>query len=366
MACAASFLQEPQELIPLRQSIMTRMLMEMGGTGYFLLCLWLIAVFAPYVRAYRQGGGFALATVNSLLFGFIVQMMSWPAYHWFGLDHIPPHIALAAIPIFQDDPFEWYRFLSAAWLHSPTDMTHVLGNVLIIALVGVPLEQRLGSRNFMIAYIIGALGGSLAWHFTHIGHIGIAWGVSGAAYGLLGAYVASWPGDKIEFPLIIIRAWPVELIAFLYIMIEIARAGAVFGFSSAGDVAHIAHIGGFFAAAAISRPLAKTGPVPPFSKDSGPSQAGIESALRAGRKSRLGDVTSDPWQESEIDLSVKASKTMEKLRAEGDELETREAWLDKLSGEVQCPICEGDVKLVETGGVPQLRCISADGHLRWP
>lgn len=197
---------------------MTPMLNSMGTVGYVLLVLWMIAVLIPYVWAYRQSGSFALATVNSLLFGYIVQMLSWPLVKWFGLEHIPPHILLAAIPILQNEPVEWYRFLTAAWLHSPTDMTHVLGNVFIIALVGVPLEQRMGSKNFMIAYLVGALGGSIAWHISHLNHFGIAWGASGAAYGLLGAYVASWPRDKIEFPLIIIRPWPVELIAFLYII----------------------------------------------------------------------------------------------------------------------------------------------------
>ena len=37
-------------------------------------------------------------------------------------------------------------------------------------------------------------------------------GASGAAYGLLGAYL-SWPKDEIPFPLILIRPWPVTVIA---------------------------------------------------------------------------------------------------------------------------------------------------------
>ena len=345
---------------------MTQMIFYMGTAGYILLVLWMVAVIAPYVRAWRQGGGFALATVNSLLFGYLVQMLSWPIAVWFGIPHLPPHLLLAAIPIFQSEPVEWYRFLTAAWLHSPTDMTHVLGNVLIIALVGVPLEQRMGSKNFMIVYLAGAIGGSLAWHFTHIGYLGIAWGASGAAYGLLGAYVASWPGDKIEFPLILIRPWPVELIAVLYIMIEIARAAAVYGFNAASDVAHVAHIGGFFAAAIISRPLARRGPVPPFSKDSGPSQAGIESAIRGSRKRRMGGLEKDPWSIAGHELSEKAARTLVKLRHEGDELETREAWLDRLSEQAQCPECDGELGLVGAGDVPQIICRLNKSHLRWP
>ena len=40
---------------------------------------------------------------------------------------------------------------------------HVLGNVVILALVGVPLEQRLGTKRFALIYFIGLLGGSLGW-----------------------------------------------------------------------------------------------------------------------------------------------------------------------------------------------------------
>ena len=40
--------------------------------------------------------------------------------------------------------------------------------------------------------------------------IGQALGASGAAFGILGAYMACWPNDRIEFPLLFfIRAWPV-------------------------------------------------------------------------------------------------------------------------------------------------------------
>jgi hypothetical protein len=57
---------------------------------------------------------------------------------------------------------------------------------------------------------------------------------------------------------------------------------------------------------------------------------------------------------------------MVKLREEGDELETREAWLERLSEQVQCPECGGELGLVGAGDVPQIICRLNKSHLRWP
>ena len=40
---------------------------------------------------------------------------------------------------------------SASFLHSQNDLMHVLGNVIILALVGVPLEQGLGTKGISLS-----------------------------------------------------------------------------------------------------------------------------------------------------------------------------------------------------------------------
>ena len=71
------------------------------------------------------------------------------------------------------------------------------------------------------------------------GYIGI--GASGAIFGILGAFVATYPGEKILFPLIIIRKYPVWVIAGIYFFIE-----TLIAISAPNDhVGHFAHIGGF-------------------------------------------------------------------------------------------------------------------------
>ena len=46
----------------------------------------------------------------------------------------------------QGNPRDGLSFCLAGFLHSQFDATHVLGNMLVISLVGIPLEQRLGEQ----------------------------------------------------------------------------------------------------------------------------------------------------------------------------------------------------------------------------
>ena len=69
----------------------------------------------------------------------------------------------ALIPAVAFEPEHIHRLISAAWLHA--DLFHLLGNVLVILLVGVPLEQRLGRGRFLSEAILGGL-----WQIGKVGH----------------------------------------------------------------------------------------------------------------------------------------------------------------------------------------------------
>ena len=57
---------------------------------------------------------------------------------------------------------------------------------------------------------------------------------------------------------------------------------------------------------------------------------------------------------------------MRRLREEGDELETRRAWLEELAEQVVCPVCEGEVLTKLQGENCTLRCVISSKHIRWP
>jgi hypothetical protein len=206
--------------------------------------------------------------------------------------------------------------------------------------------------------MIGVLGGNIGWTLANWGSTIFCLGASGAAFGLLGCYLACWPRDEIEFPLILIRRWPVAWIALFKFGLEVLQYP-----TATSNVAHLAHITGFIACYVLAKPIAKGGLIPIGTVDSGPSSKGGQDAQHKAIISRMGDLSTDPW---DGELTGPALRTLQRLREEGDELETRQAWLEQLAEQAQCPVCKGDLDAMEVGGITVLRCVSDSNHLEWP
>ena len=67
-----------------------------------------------------------------------------------------------------------------------------------------------------------------------------------------------------------------------------------------------------------------------------------------------------------MELSKRAARALASLRQEGDELETRQAWLEELAEITLCPVCEGGLKVEMKGELAWLECISEKRHVKWP
>ncbi|MCG2797768.1 MAG: rhomboid family intramembrane serine protease [Cellulomonas sp.] len=88
---------------------------------------------------------------------------------------------------------EPWRFLTAAFLHSPSSLLHIVFNMVALWMVGPFLEQSLGRVRYVTLYLVSALAGSVgvlvaayatgtpgAWNTQVLG-------ASGAVFGLFGA-----------------------------------------------------------------------------------------------------------------------------------------------------------------------------------
>ena len=276
--------------------------------------------------AWKQETSIALATVLSLLLVTFYQMIIDMGF----LDFTPDYF-LSIIPKIANHPDQIHRFITSAWLHG--SWLHILGNIVVIALAGVPLEQRMGKLRWILVYFIGLLGGNIAWVLTHPDSISPTLGASGAAFGILGAYMACWPNDRIEFPLLFfIRAWPVWGIVALKLGIEVWVIFEIYSQQSETNVAHMAHFGGFMLAWILARPIARGAPSE-LDDASDISMAGSNAskAARDAATAKMGSLESDPWTEAGDGLKEEAARILKRLREEGDELETRRAWLEELA-----------------------------------
>jgi membrane associated rhomboid family serine protease len=87
---------------------------------------------------------------------------------------------------------EPWRFLTAAFLHSPGSLLHILFNMYALWLVGPYLEQALGRWRFVALYLLTAVGGQVGVTLLASADQGGGWftpvvGASGAVFGLFGA-----------------------------------------------------------------------------------------------------------------------------------------------------------------------------------
>ena len=69
----------------------------------------------------------------------------------------------------------------------------------------------------------------------------------------------------------------------------------------------------------------------------------------------LGEITAENPFEG-VDELVK------RLHDEGDEKETRQAWLEEIADRAKCPVCGGKLHLKRM----RIRCESDSSHVAWP
>ena len=79
---------------------------------------------------------------------------------------------------------EWWRVITAAFLHSRGSLLHILFNMYALYLFGPRLERHVGAISFVGLYLSSAIAGGVAFQYLSDGG---AVGASGAIFGLFGA-----------------------------------------------------------------------------------------------------------------------------------------------------------------------------------
>jgi membrane associated rhomboid family serine protease len=135
---------------------MAAQLTQFNGVETALFVVWLAVILWPLYYSFRHKTSFALSMTVGLLLGYLVQVV-WSLFYNLGFVDIWLWEDLWMRPTEAKEPSGWITFISAGFLHSQFDATHVLGNIMVIALVGIPLEQRLGRNRFFAVYFIWRL-----------------------------------------------------------------------------------------------------------------------------------------------------------------------------------------------------------------
>ena len=134
-------------------------------------------------------------------------------------------------------------FLHAGW-------GHIIGNMLFLKVFGDNVEDRMGHGWFLAFYLITGLAASAAHILLNPGSTIPSVGASGAISGVLGAYIVSFPRNRVVvwafFTMIAVPAW--LMIGFWAAEQFLATVGSVARTEqTTGGVAYAAHAGGFVA-----------------------------------------------------------------------------------------------------------------------
>jgi len=145
---------------------------------------------------------------------------------------------------------------------------HLLGNMLYLYLFGDNVEDRLGRILYLLLYFGSGFAAALAQIAIDPTSPIVLVGASGAIAGVLGSYLALFPGVRVRgiVPLFYIgmwSEWPAWLVIGLWFVVQLLSGFASLGVETGGGVAFFAHIGGFVLGIILTWVLMLFVPQPP-------------------------------------------------------------------------------------------------------
>jgi membrane associated rhomboid family serine protease len=132
-------------------------------------------------------------------------------------------------------------FLHASWLH-------IIGNMVFLWAFGPEIEDAMGPGRYTAFYLAGGVASTLAQAAADPHSLLPNLGASGAIAAVMGAFLVTYPGDRIRTVLIFgwfirIAFIPAAFLIGFWFIIQLIDFGAVTDIES-GGVAYMAHIGG--------------------------------------------------------------------------------------------------------------------------
>ena len=142
----------------------------------------------------------------------------------------------------------WITLLTAMFMHG--GWLHIIGNMIYFWAFGPEMEDAMGSGRFLAFYLIGGVVSMLAQVAGTPNSYVPNLGASGAIAAVMGAFLVTYPRDRIKTALwflIFVRITfiPASLLIGFWFLMQLFNAGAVSHHVQTGGVAYLAHVGGF-------------------------------------------------------------------------------------------------------------------------
>lgn len=163
--------------------------------------------------------------------------------------------AWSAIPIRITHGHHALTLLTSMFMHA--SWMHIIGNMIFLWAFGPAMEDAMGRARYLVFYLSGGVVAMLAQVMgdprSHIPCLG----ASGAIAAVMGAFLVTFPRDRIRtllFILIFIRVTyiPAVFLIGFWFLTQVFDYGVIADVRT-GGVAYLAHIGGFLFGAVLGR-----------------------------------------------------------------------------------------------------------------
>ncbi|MGD0470796.1 MAG: rhomboid family intramembrane serine protease [Terriglobales bacterium] len=152
----------------------------------------------------------------------------------------------------------WITMVTALFMHA--GWMHIIGNMVFLWAFGPEIEDAMGRLRYLAFYLLSGLLASAAQIAAMPGSTVPNLGASGAIAGVMGAFLITYPRDRIRT--LVLFGWfagitfiPAALLIGLWFVIQLfSKVGSVADVQT-GGVAYMAHLGGFIFGAITARPF---------------------------------------------------------------------------------------------------------------
>ncbi len=180
----------------------------------------------------------ALIAVNLLVFVLELSQGDSFVQRW---ALVPAHVFTGS---------HWITIFTSMFMHG--GWLHILGNMIFFWVFAPAIEEAMGSGRFLAFYLLGGLVAALAQIVVAPTSTVPTLGASGAIAAVMGAFLITYPSDKIRTVLFlgifatVTKVSAVVLIG-LWFLTQVISAAGVLATTQAqqGGVAYMAHVGGF-------------------------------------------------------------------------------------------------------------------------
>lgn len=147
------------------------------------------------------------------------------------------------------------NILTAMFMHA--SWSHILGNMIFLWAFGPQIEDSMSPARYIAFYLAGGVVSALAQIAVDPGSTTLNLGASGAIAAVMGAFLTTYPRDRIRTVLLFgwfarITFIPAALLIGFWFLVQLLSVGVVADVQS-GGVAYVAHIAGMIFGAVTAR-----------------------------------------------------------------------------------------------------------------